>query len=153
MDCPALNAPHLQYFPTHSRRRKASVSFLFVREVTISTQQRYLISFQSDVQHLKPTDTSSPFQSPFSKHVLVHYKPCNYSSLAERLSIHFMLKSLSYMHSCTLTHAHTHIIREVRGVWKSHFLLTLGDLLTRLLLPGCKINTIKHQAVAVSSSS
>lgn len=70
-DCPVLNVPHLQYFPSHSPRGKASVSFLPVGEVPISTQQRYFISFQSDVQHLKPTDTSSPFLSPFSRHVLV----------------------------------------------------------------------------------
>lgn len=73
MDCPALNVPHLQYLPSSSpmRKRKASVSFLLVGGVLIPTQQRYLISFQSDVQHLKPTDTSSPFLSPFSRHILI----------------------------------------------------------------------------------
>jgi len=109
MDCPALNVPHLQYFPSHSPRGKASVSFLLVGEVPISMQQRYFISFQTDVQHLKPTDSSSPFFTSFqqARSSSFHYKLCNYSNLAEGLSIQFMLKPVSHMHACTLTHTHT----------------------------------------------
>lgn len=72
------------------------------------------ISFQSNVQHLKPTDNSSPFSISFQQACssYFHYKLCNYSNLVEGLSILFMLKPFSHMHSCTFTHTCTHILRE-----------------------------------------
>lgn len=150
---PQQTVPHLQYFPSHNPRWKASMSFLLVGEVPISTQQRYLISKRCATlkahRHFQPFFIS--FQQACSSYF--HYKLCNYSNLVEGLSILFMLKPLSHMHSRTFTHTCTRILWEGKGVWKSHFLLTLGDLLTRLLLPGCTINTTKCQPVAVSSSS
>lgn len=67
------------------------------------------------MQHfLKPTDTSQPFFISFQQACssYFHYKLCNYSNLVEGLSILFMLKPLSHMHSCTLTHTCTHILWE-----------------------------------------
>lgn len=137
------------FHPTIQSGRSAWASYLW----EISTQQRYLISKRCATlkahRHLQPFFIS--FQQACSSYF--NYKLCNYSNLVKGLSILFMLKPLSHMHSCTLTHTGTHILREGKGVWKSHFLLTLGDLLTRLVLPGCTINTTKCQAVAVSSSS
>lgn len=140
---PQQIVPHLQYFPSCNPRWKASMNFLLVGEVTISKQQRYFISKQCATlkahRHFHPFFIS--FQQACSSYF--HYKLCNYSNLVEGLSILFMLKPLSHMHSCTLTHTCTHILREGKGVWNSHFLLPLGNLLTRLLFPGCTINTTK----------
>lgn len=55
-------------------------------------------------RHFQPLFIS--FQQAHSNSL--HYKLCSYSNLAEGLSIQFMLKTLSHMHSCTLTHSHTH---------------------------------------------
>lgn len=41
--CGHKTVPHLQYFPSHNPRWKASMSFLLVGEVTNPKQQRYLI--------------------------------------------------------------------------------------------------------------
>lgn len=109
---PQQIVPHLQCFPSHNPRWKASMSFLLVAEVTISTQQRYFISKQCATlkahRHFQPFFIS--FQQACSSYF--HYKLCNYSNLIEGLSILFMLKPLSHMHSCTLTHTCTHILRE-----------------------------------------
>lgn len=108
---PQQTVPHFQYFPSRNPRWKASMSFLLVVEVMIS-KQRYFISNQCATlkahTHFQPFFIS--FQQACSSYF--HYKLCNYSKLVEGLSILFMLKPLSHMHSCTLTHICTHILRE-----------------------------------------
>lgn len=108
---PQRIVPHLQYFPSHNPRWKASMSFLLVGEVPISMQQRYLISKRCATlkahRHLQPFFIS--FQQACSSYF--NYKLCNYSNLVEGLSILFMLKPLSH----ALLHTHTHMHTYPKG--------------------------------------
>lgn len=65
------------------------------------------ISFQSNVQHLKPTDTSSPFLSPFSRHVLVLFI-INSAITPIWLRDYPSCSCWNLSLTCTLEHSHTH---------------------------------------------
>lgn len=65
---PQQTVPHLQYFPSHNPRWKASTSFLLVGEVPISTQQRYLISKRCAT--LKAHRHFQPFFISFQQQVI-----------------------------------------------------------------------------------
>lgn len=104
LSCSECPTPPVLSIP--ESKGKANVSFLLVGEVPISMQQRYFISKRCATlkahRHFQPFFIS--FQQTHSSSF--HYKLCNYSNLAEGLSIQFMLKPLSHMHSCTLTRTH-----------------------------------------------
>lgn len=110
LSCSECPTPPVLSIP--ESKGKANVSFLLVGEVPISMQQRYFISFQSDVQHLKPTDTSSPFLSPFSRHILVLFI-INSAITPIWLRDYPSSSCWNLSLTCTLAHSHAH----TKGGW------------------------------------
>lgn len=102
---PQQIVPHLQHFPCHNPRWKASMSFLLVGEVTISKQQRYFISKQCAT--LKAHRHFQPFLSPFSRHVLVLFI-INSAITPIWLRNYPSCSCWNLSLTCTLEHSHTH---------------------------------------------
>lgn len=137
------------FHPIIQGGRLAWASYLWEKWQSLSSRG---ISFQSNVQHLKPTDTSSPFLPPFYRHVLVlfiinsaitpiwlrDYPPCSCWNLSL---------------TCTLEHTHTctHILRE--GSLKKPLSSDIGRSTYQIVPLWVHNKHHQYQAVAVSSSS
>lgn len=92
------------FHPIIQGGRLTRASYLWEKWRSLSSRG---ISFQSNVQHLKPTDTSSPFLSPFSRHVLVIFI-INSAITPIWLRDYASCSCWNLSFTCTLAHSHTH---------------------------------------------